>query len=113
DGNHFIIAITDDGRGIDWEALYDKARELGLPASVMSDPKALLFVDGVTTKDTISEFSGRGVGMSAVREACAALDGVVEVMSDKYQGTSFRFIFPKDANVYEGHTAMLASAHAA
>jgi two-component system chemotaxis sensor kinase CheA len=113
DGSDFIVEITDDGRGIDWDALYDKARELGLPASVMSDHKALLFGDGVTTKDTISEFSGRGVGMGAVREACAALDGVVEVRSKRHEGTSLRFIFPKDAHVYEGHAAMLASAHAA
>jgi two-component system chemotaxis sensor kinase CheA len=53
-----------------------------------------LFTDGLTTRAGVTEFSGRGVGLGAVREACRALGGTVEIDSERGVGTTFRFVWP-------------------
>ncbi len=86
-----LVEIRDDGRGIDWTALRDRAAERGITSD---DLESLLFVDGLSTRAVAGETSGRGVGMGAVREAAQALGGEIRVMSTPGNGTVVRFSFP-------------------
>jgi two-component system chemotaxis sensor kinase CheA len=94
EGNDFVIEVSDNGRGIAWERVREKARGMGLPHTTREDLETALFTDGMSTRDAVSDTSGRGVGMGAVREACAALGGRIEVQSEPGQGTTFRFSIP-------------------
>ena len=96
EGGEFIVEVADDGRGIDWDKIRTKASSLGLPATETSDLVEALFSDGVSSRDEVSETSGRGVGMSAVRQACLERGGRVEVQTTLGEGTRFRFCFPED-----------------
>lgn len=87
-----VVEIKDDGRGIDWQALRDRAERMGVPST--GDLEALLFVDGLSTKAEVNDISGRGVGMSAVRDAARALGGEIQVTSHASSGTTVRFEFP-------------------
>ena len=93
DGTHVVIELRDDGGGIDWDAVRARARAANLPAATHEDLVAALFSDGITTKDEVSEVSGRGVGLAALRAACAGLQGTIEVLSERGKGSTFRFSF--------------------
>ncbi len=111
--DEFIVSIEDDGPGVDWDKLRAKAEALGATSESLKDPNQLICLPGVTTKDSVTELSGRGVGMAAVREACEALGGTFLIHSTRGVGTRLSFVFPCGQTVYEGHAAMLAgSAHA-
>lgn len=85
-----IIEIADNGRGIDWERVRDKARRLGLPHQSEQDLIQALFSDGVSTKDEASEVSGRGIGLAAVAAACKEHGASVRVSTEPGQGTVFQ-----------------------
>ena len=87
-----VIEIRDDGRGIDWNRVAQKARLLGLPWDQPEDLVAALFADGLSTKDSVSETSGRGVGLAAVRAACRELGGDVSVTSEPGKGSCFTMV---------------------
>jgi len=70
-----------------------KAARLGLPNETREQLTEVLFADGLTTRDQVTDLSGRGVGLAAVLEAVHALHGAVSVDSAQGQGTTFRFIF--------------------
>jgi two-component system, chemotaxis family, sensor kinase CheA len=93
-GPDCVIEVNDDGRGIDWEGVRAKAKQAGLAHTTRDDLVAALFADGLSTREQVSDTSGRGVGMSAVRDACFALGGQIEVLSEPGQGTTFRFRVP-------------------
>jgi two-component system chemotaxis sensor kinase CheA len=109
-GDRFVVTIEDDGPGVDWERLRTKAAALGVPAGALEDPIKLICLAGLSSKDTVTELSGRGIGMGAVVDACKALGGTIEVKSQRGIGTRFEFAFPKDLGVYEGHAAILQAA---
>jgi two-component system chemotaxis sensor kinase CheA len=90
-GDDMAIEISDDGRGIDWDGLSARARARGLHLASRED---LLFAHGLSTREVADEWSGRGVGMGAVRAACESLGGRVEVSSTRGRGTTIRFIMP-------------------
>ncbi len=96
DGELLLFEITDDGRGIDWGGVADKARTLGLPHATQAELLEALCTEGLTTRGSASEFSGRGIGMSSFRERVRALSGKLEVRSAKGIGTSWfvRFNWP-------------------
>jgi len=110
ESERFIVTVEDDGPGVDWEALRLKATELGIAPSVLEKRENLVFLPGVSSKRVVTELSGRGVGMVAVRDACEALGGVVELTSEPGSGTRVRFVFPKDKTIYEGHAEVLRQA---
>jgi len=85
--------VQDDGRGIDWETVKLKAARLGLPNSNREELVKVLFADGLTTRDEVTDLSGRGVGLAALRESVSALNGVMSVESEQGRGTTFRFAF--------------------
>lgn len=88
------VEVRDDGKGINWDRLRERARERGLPAETKDDLVEALFADGVSTKDEVTEISGRGVGLAAVRSTCQSMGGRVEVESAEGRGTAFTFRWP-------------------
>ena len=94
DAQSFRLEIVDDGPGVDWARVGQRAAERGLPHETETDLVDALFADGLSTAQTVSDVSGRGVGMAAVREAVRALGGTIGVRSKPGEGTSFLFAFP-------------------
>ncbi len=92
--------ITDDGRGIDGDRVLTKALEKGLISQAesenMSENKKfeLVFLSGLTTKDSFSETSGRGVGLDAVRDLIISLGGSIDLESTRGKGTQFKIKVP-------------------
>lgn len=105
-----IVEIGDDGRGIDWDAIARKAQKLGLPHRTPADLLASLCSDGVTTRDDVTDHSGRGVGMAAVKQSVESLSGTLEVKSARGAGTTWVFRFPWSPQ--ETPTARLGRAEA-
>lgn len=93
DATGVTIELGDDGRGIDWDAIRERARAAGLPHASHDDLVAALVTDGITTRSSVSETSGRGVGLAALAEECTRLGGNIEITSTRGQGTQFRFRF--------------------
>jgi two-component system chemotaxis sensor kinase CheA len=94
DERGFVLSLSDDGRGIDWEKVARKAVAAGLPSATQADLEQALYADTISTRDQVSETSGRGVGLGAVRAAVTALGGSIEIESDLGRGTTFRFTLP-------------------
>jgi two-component system chemotaxis sensor kinase CheA len=101
-GNHVVVTVEDDGRGIDARVILDKAREKGLvePGSSL-DPELdrrevldLIFLPGFTTSETVTEISGRGVGMDVVKRNVSRLSGMIDVQTEPGVGTSFVLTLP-------------------
>jgi two-component system chemotaxis sensor kinase CheA len=88
------IEIHDDGRGVDWERVRNRAHELGIRTQSEEQLVEALFADGVSTKDEVSDLSGRGVGLAALRAAAHAEGGQVTIVSESRRGTCVRFAFP-------------------
>ena len=97
EGNHIVIRFSDDGQGLDFEAIREKARRFGLgtKADRMDEQELtdLIFYPGFSTK-TISEISGRGVGMDVVRENVKELQGTIGVETQRGLGTTFTLRIP-------------------
>jgi two-component system, chemotaxis family, sensor kinase CheA len=91
----FVVEIGDDGAGIDWDAIAKRAQQKGLPHGTRAELVEALFDDGITTKQVANEYSGRGIGMGAAREACRDRNGNVFVHSEPGLGTRIEFRFPK------------------
>lgn len=85
-----LLEISDDGRGIDKDKIIAKAKTMGL--EIPQDPLLLIFEDSFSTKEQVTELSGRGVGLSAVRAEIKKLDGRIEIESEIGKGTTFRFV---------------------
>jgi two-component system chemotaxis sensor kinase CheA len=93
-----VIEVADDGRGIDPEAVRQRAYTLGLieQDAVLSRKEVLdlIFAPGLSTAGEVTETSGRGVGMDVVRENVTALGGIVHVDSQLGRGTTVVFTLP-------------------
>ena len=100
EGDHILLVISDDGKGMDPDVLRRKAVEKGVmdeeSASRLSDADAynLIFAAGFSTKTEISDVSGRGVGMDVVKTRIAQLNGTVEIDSRQGVGTTMRIKLP-------------------
>ena len=92
-GNRLVIEIADDGRGVDWEGVRRKAVGLGIPSATEEDLVRAIFTTGVSTRDEVTTMSGRGVGLSAVRQQVEDLGGTTALESELGRGTCFRFTF--------------------
>jgi two-component system chemotaxis sensor kinase CheA len=97
-GNYVVIEVIDDGRGIDAEKVKDKAIEKGLlaPAAELDEREIVnfIFLPGFSTKEAVSEISGRGVGLDVVKEKLAPLGGFAEVYTKREEGTTFTLTLP-------------------
>lgn len=105
EGNIFI-EVSDDGRGIDPDAVLDKARAKGMiPEGKTLTQKEvfdLLFEPGFSTAAQVNEVSGRGVGLDVVKRNIQELRGSVEVESDVGKGTMFRIRLPLTLAIIDG-----------
>lgn len=103
--NSIVIEVTDDGKGIDLAAVRTRAIQVGLLHPDLADdlPKEenlnLIFQPGLSTAAQLSDVSGRGVGMDAVKATVEALGGSVNIASTEGQGTTTRLEVPITAAV--------------
>lgn len=97
DAERFVIEVADNGRGVDWNNVRGKAQRAGLPAARASDLTEALLTNGFSTREGVTDLSGRGVGLAAAREACRKRGGKVEIESVQGQGTTVRFVWPAQA----------------
>ncbi|EKP0489902.1 response regulator [Campylobacter coli] len=100
EGNHIVVEITDDGKGLDANSLKAKAIEKNLiterEADQMTDKEAfaLIFKPGFSTAAKVTNVSGRGVGMDVVKTNIEKLNGVIEIDSELGKGSSFKLKIP-------------------
>jgi two-component system chemotaxis sensor kinase CheA len=97
-GNHVVIEVNDDGKGLNIEKIRQKAIEKGLiePGMEMQEKEIVefIFMPGFSTRDIVSEVSGRGVGTDIVKEKLSAIGGLVDVETEKNVGTTFILTLP-------------------
>ncbi|MEA3289465.1 MAG: ATP-binding protein [Campylobacterota bacterium] len=96
ENNNLYIVVADDGAGLDIEKIKQKAVQLGIDVDKLTNKELeqLIFEDRFTTKDEITQTSGRGVGMSAVKHELDELNGVININSQQYKGTTIEFVVP-------------------
>lgn len=89
-----VICFRDDGRGVDWEKVRERARKMGLPHETRAELTAALLGHGFSTLDANTALSGRGVGLAAVHTEVIALAGTVRIESEAGQGTELTIALP-------------------
>ena len=96
EGTKAIIKVIDDGKGLDVDKIRAKANKVGINTEGMSDSdvKNLIFEQGFSTNEKVTDISGRGVGMDVVKTKIAALGGTVDAISEIDKGTSFIIRLP-------------------
>lgn len=106
-GSDVFVVVRDDGRGLNKQKILQRARENGLlhkAESEMTDRDIynLIFLPGFSTKDSISEFSGRGVGMDVVTRNLETIGGMVSVDSLEGEGTTITLKIPLTLAIIDG-----------
>jgi two-component system chemotaxis sensor kinase CheA len=105
-GASVLIAVSDDGGGIDAEAVRNRAIERGLvsPEAQLTEAEtfALLFQPGFSTAKQVTDVSGRGVGMDVVRQRVESLRGTIDVVSKSGSGTSVTLRLPLTLAIIDG-----------
>ena len=97
-GNEVVLTVADDGGGLNFPRIRAKAVETGLLAPDVELPEAQLaqfiFASGFSTAETVSQISGRGVGMDVVKNEITSLGGRIEIVSTAGRGTTFTITLP-------------------
>lgn len=106
-GGEVWIIVKDDGRGLDKEKILERARKNGLifkPESDLTDREiySFIFLPGFSTKESVTEFSGRGVGMDIVTKNIGMVGGSVNIDSTPGEGTTFSIKFPLTLAIIDG-----------
>ncbi|MCB9496431.1 MAG: chemotaxis protein CheA [Fibrobacteria bacterium] len=108
-----VIEVRDDGAGIDRKRVLARARERGLvqPDQILSDSQILdlIFQPGFSTANTVSNLSGRGVGMDVVRKTIEGMRGTIELESTLGAGTTIRLRLPLTLAIIDGFLVSVAS----
>lgn len=106
EGSNLVIQITDDGNGINPDIIRKKAIEKKLidPNATISDHEMIqyIFHPGFSTKEVVSEVSGRGVGMDVVKTNIENLSGEVKLVSKLGSGSSFKIVLPLTLAIIDG-----------
>jgi len=108
DGNKVDLLLTDDGRGMDMEALKEASIKRGIISSedaaklTVQDMPALIFQSGVSTSPIITDISGRGLGLAIVREKIENLGGQIVFETNPHTGTSFKMTLPLTLMTFRG-----------
>jgi two-component system chemotaxis sensor kinase CheA len=112
-GGNIVIEISDDGKGLDPEALIQKAKDKGIvqPGEELTDEQAyaLIFAPGFSTAQEITDISGRGVGMDVVRRNIEQLRGRIDITSEKGNGTTFAIRLPLTLAIIDGMVVRVGS----
>jgi len=105
-GGYIVIRIRDDGRGLSPERIRRKAEERGIvaPGATLERREVLelIFAPGFSTAETVTDLSGRGVGMDVVRRTISGLRGKIEIDSAVGSGTTFTLSVPLTLAIIEG-----------
>ncbi len=96
-GEFFEIITQDDGAGLDREALRNRAGESGEEISA----EELIFIDGISTAQTLSELAGRGVGLGQIRESILIHGGTIAVHTQPGSYTAFQIVLPRTNQMHE------------
>ncbi len=113
-GGQIVVRVSDDGRGLDAEKLKHKAIEKGLISRTeaaelgQKESYELIFRAGFSTAETLSDVSGRGVGMDVVRDAIERLKGAINIESELGRGTTFELSLPLTLAITQVLTARVA-----
>jgi len=114
DGNSVVIELSDDGRGIDFDKIREKAVEKGLYTTddieklTIDDLKNILFEPGFSTSESINEISGRGVGLDVVKNKIESINGSVELETEMNKGTRFTIRIPLTLAIIEALLVKIA-----
>ncbi len=94
--SNLIISISDDGEGINLDKFRTKLKEKNIDITNLSENEIYQFIfdDNFTTNEKLSDISGRGIGMSAVKNEVDKLNGVININSQKDSGTTFEIVVP-------------------
>ncbi|GAW94814.1 MULTISPECIES: chemotaxis protein CheA [Colwellia] len=115
EGGHIIIAISDDGNGIDKVRVREKAIEKGLinPDAQLSDNELfhLIFHPGFSTATEVTNLSGRGVGMDVVKRNVEALQGSIDISSQTGVGSEFKIRLPLTLAIIDGFHVEASGTH--
>ncbi len=106
-GGSIVIEVRDDGAGLSRERILAKAQDRGMAVGeAMPDEEVwqLIFAAGFSTADTVTDVSGRGVGMDVVRRNIQELGGHVDIRSERGQGTTIRIVLPLTLAILNGMT---------
>lgn len=103
EGNRVVLTISDDGKGLDAAIIKESAERKGIDTTNLSDKeiKELIFDPGFSTKEKVTDVSGRGVGMDVVKQKIASLNGTIELDSVLGEGTSFRITLPLTLSIIQ------------
>jgi len=103
EGNKAVIVVEDDGGGLDTEKIRSKAIEKGIYEEGMSDDDInnLIFHEGLSTSDKITDVSGRGVGLDVVKNKITSIGGTVDLKSELGKGTSFYIHLPLTLSIIQ------------
>ncbi|WP_057830614.1 chemotaxis protein CheA [Colwellia sp. TT2012] len=115
EGGHIIIAISDDGNGIDKVRVREKAIEKGIihPDAELSDNELfqLIFHPGFSTATEVTNLSGRGVGMDVVKRNVEALQGSIDIRSQTGVGSEFKIRLPLTLAIIDGFHVEASGTH--
>jgi two-component system chemotaxis sensor kinase CheA len=105
-GGSVVLEVSDDGRGLDRDRILAKAREKGL-ASEGENPSderiySLIFEPGFSTAGSVTDISGRGVGMDVVKKSVESLNGAIGISSERGRGVTFRIQLPLTLAILDG-----------
>ncbi|WP_017346547.1 chemotaxis protein CheA [Pantoea sp. A4] len=110
-GGNICIEVADDGAGLNRERILAKALSSGLPVSdSMTDEEVgmLIFAPGFSTAETVTDVSGRGVGMDVVKRNIQEMGGHVEIASKQGKGTTIRILLPLTLAILDGMSVKVA-----
>ena len=108
EGSKVNIEISDDGKGIEWEHIKQKAQEIGLISSTQvknisqNEALNLIFSPGLSTSNQVSNLSGRGVGMDVVKTNIERVNGTIQIYSQPGEGTTFKIKIPLTLAIIPG-----------
>ncbi len=110
EGTKAVIKVEDDGAGLNLEKIAKKAESMGIATTNMTKKEIenLIFIEGFSTNDQVTDLSGRGVGMDVVRTKISSLGGTIEVSSEAGAGTSFIIKLPLTLQIIQ---ALLVKVH--
>ncbi|WP_175665511.1 chemotaxis protein CheA [Burkholderia ambifaria] len=111
-GGNIVIEVSDDGGGLNRERILAKAAKQGMQVSDnISDDEVwqLIFAPGFSTAETVTDVSGRGVGMDVVKRNIQSMGGHVEISSQAGRGTTTRIVLPLTLAILDGMSVKVGS----